>query len=81
MPRRARRIETAALLLPCLTLTLESCPFAFLAAFGTLWPAPLAARLLAAGALEVAACVAFAVSWLVKGRSLGPVAGAETATD
>ena len=31
--------------------------------------------------LEVAACVAFAVSWLVKGQSLGPVAGAETAAD
>lgn len=31
--------------------------------------------------LEVAACLAFATSWLVKGRSLGPLAGAETAVD
>lgn len=31
--------------------------------------------------LEVAACMAFAISWLVKGRTLAPVIGAETATD
>lgn len=31
--------------------------------------------------LEVTACVAFALSWLVKGRTLAPVVGAETAKD